>query len=128
VLVHGEGGSGGALGIAVGDRILMHEFAIYSVIPPEGCAAILWRDANKKVEAAQALKITAPDLLALGVIDEIVIEPVGGAHTDPAQAAALVDVALSRALAEVSAMGVEDRLNARYDKFRKMGSVGIIET
>src|SRR5690349_4840932 len=128
VLVHGEGGSGGALGIAVGDRILMHEFAIYSVIPPEGCAAILWRDPNKKVEAATALKITAPDLLGLGIIDEIVNEPVGGAHTDPAQAAALVDVALSRALAEVSAMSVDARLNARYDKFRKMGSVGIIES
>ena len=128
VLVHGEGGSGGALGIAVGDRILMHEFAIYSVIPPEGCAAILWRDPAKKVEASAALKITAPDLLALGIIDEIVNEPVGGAHTDPAQAAALVDIALSRALAEVSAMDVETRLNARYDKFRKMGSVGIIES
>jgi len=128
VLVHGEGGSGGALGIAVGDRILMHEFAIYSVIPPEGCAAILWRDANKKVEASAALKITAPDLLALEIIDEIVNEPVGGAHTDPAQAAALVDVALARALAEVSAMDVNTRLNARYDKFRKMGSVGIIES
>ena len=128
VLVHGEGGSGGALGIAVGDRILMHEFAIYSVIPPEGCAANLWRDANKKVEASAALKITAPDLLALEIIDEIVNEPVGGAHTDPAQAAALVDVALARALAEVSAMDVDTRLNARYDKFRKMGSVGIIES
>ena len=128
VLVHGEGGSGGALGIAVGDRILMHEFAIYSVIPPEGCAAILWRDANKKVEASAALKITAPDLLGLGIIDEIITEPVGGAHTDLAQAAALVDIALSRALAEVSAMGVDARLNARYDKFRKMGSVGIIES
>ena len=98
VVVHGEGGSGGALGIAVGDRILMHEFAIYSVIPPEGCAAILWRDAGTKVEAAEALKITAPDLLALGIIDEIVKEPVGGAHTDPDQAAALLDVALDRAL------------------------------
>jgi acetyl-CoA carboxylase carboxyl transferase subunit alpha len=127
VLVHGEGGSGGALGIAVGDRILMHEFAIYSVIPPEGCAAILWRDPAKKVEAATALKITAPDLLALGIIDEIVMEPVGGAHTDPAQASALLDIALSRALAEVSALDVETRLNQRYEKFRKMGSVGIIE-
>ncbi len=128
VLVHGEGGSGGALGIAVGDRILMHEFAIYSVIPPEGCAAILWRDANKKVEASEALKITAPDLLRLEIIDEIVNEPVGGAHTDPAQAAARVDVALQRALHEVSAMDVPERLEARYQKFRKMGSVGIIET
>ena len=128
VLVHGEGGSGGALGIAVGDRILMHEFAIYSVIPPEGCAAILWRDAGKKIEASEALKITAPDLLRLGIIDEIVNEPVGGAHTNPAQAAALVDVALERALAEVSAMGVQARLDARYAKFRKMGSVVIIES
>jgi acetyl-CoA carboxylase carboxyl transferase subunit alpha len=127
VLVHGEGGSGGALGIAVGDRILMHEFAIYSVIPPEGCAAILWRDPNKKVEAATALKITAPDLLGLGIIDEIVNEPVGGAHTDPKQATALLDIALSRALAEVSALDVQTRLNQRYDKFRKMGSVGIID-
>ncbi|MEO7134478.1 MAG: acetyl-CoA carboxylase carboxyltransferase subunit alpha [Vicinamibacterales bacterium] len=127
ILVHGEGGSGGALGIAVGDRILMHEFAIYSVIPPEGCAAILWRDPAKKVEAATALKITAPDLLGLGIIDEIVMEPVGGAHTDPAQASALLDIALSRALAEVSALDVETRLNQRYNKFRKMGSVGIIE-
>ncbi len=82
VLVHGEGGSGGALGIAVGDRILMHEFAIYSVIPPEGCAAILWRDSNRKVEAAEALKLTAPDLLGFGIIDEIVPEPTGGAHTN----------------------------------------------
>ena len=128
VLVHGEGGSGGALGIAVGDRILMHEFAIYSVIPPEGCAAILWRDASKKVEASAALKITAPDLMQLGIIDEIVNEPIGGAHTDPAQASALVDIALSRALADVSAMDVDTRLNARYAKFRKMGSVGIIES
>ena len=86
IVVHGEGGSGGALGIAVGDRILMHEFAIYSVIPPEGCAAILWRDSGRKIEAAEALKLTAPDLLALGVIDEIVKEPIGGAHTDPAAA------------------------------------------
>lgn len=127
VIVHGEGGSGGALGIAVGDRILMHEFAIYSVIPPEGCAAILWRDAAKKVEAAEALKITAPDLLKLEIIDEIVLEPVGGAHTDPQQAAALLDVALQRSLAEVSALGVQERLDQRYAKFRKMGSVGIID-
>jgi len=128
VLVHGEGGSGGALGIAVGDTILMHEFAIYSVIPPEGCAAILWRDAKKKVEAAEALKITAPDLLKLGIIDEIVIEPVGGAHTNPTQAAKLVDVALSRALVAVSSLDTKDRLEARYQKFRKMGSVGIVES
>jgi acetyl-CoA carboxylase carboxyl transferase subunit alpha len=105
----------------------MHEFAIYSVIPPEGCAAILWRDSAKKMEAAAALKITAPDLLKLEVIDEIVIEPVGGAHTNPRQASALLDVALQRALAEVSALGTQERLDQRYAKFRKMGSVGIIE-
>ena len=126
VVVHGEGGSGGALGIAVGDTILMHEFAIYSVIPPEGCAAILWRDAKKKVEAAEALKITAPDLLKLGIIDEIVTEPIGGAHTNPAQAAKLVDVALSRALVASAALDTQERLEARYQKFRKMGSIGIV--
>src|SRR5512145_2224788 len=78
VIVTGEGGSGGALGIAIGDRVLMQEFAVYSVIPPEGCAAILWRDSNRKIEAAEALKITAPDLLRLELIDAIVPEPVGG--------------------------------------------------
>jgi acetyl-CoA carboxylase carboxyl transferase subunit alpha len=127
IVIHGEGGSGGALGIAVGDRILMHEFAIYSVIPPEGCAAILWRDSTRKVEAADALKLTAPDLLGLGVIDEIIKEPVGGAHTDPAGAVAFLDAALSKALAEAGALDVETRLEQRYQKFRKMGSVGIVE-
>jgi acetyl-CoA carboxylase carboxyl transferase subunit alpha len=125
VVVHGEGGSGGALGIAVGDRILMHEFAIYSVIPPEGCAAILWRDANRKVEAATALKLTAPDLLALGIIDEIVPEPTGGAHTNPEWAATLLDTALAKAVSEVSAMDNPTRLEARYRKWRAMGNVGI---
>jgi acetyl-CoA carboxylase carboxyl transferase subunit alpha len=127
VIVHGEGGSGGALGIAVGDRILMHEFAIYSVIPPEGCAAILWRDAGRKVAAAEALKITAPDLLGMKVIDEIVKEPIGGAHTDPVGATRLVDEALGRALAASAAMSVDTRLEARYQKFRRMGDVGIVE-
>jgi len=125
VLVSGEGGSGGALGIAVGDRVLMQEFAIYSVIPPEGCAAILWRDAGKKVEAAEALKITAPDLLAAGLVDDIVPEPPGGAHADPEAAALMVDAALTRALTDVSAMSSETRLAARYDKFRQMGRVGV---
>ena len=127
IVVHGEGGSGGALGIAVGDRILMHEFAVYSVIPPEGCAAILWRDSSRKVEAADALKLTAPDLLRLGIIDEIVPEPVGGAHTDPTQAAAMLDSALDRALGTAKGAGVEIRLEQRYQKFRRMGSVGIVE-
>lgn len=125
IVIHGEGGSGGALGIAVGDRILMHEHAIYSVIPPEGCAAILWRDSAKKVEAAAALKLTAPDLLALGVIDEIVPEPIGGAHTNPTKAATLLDSALYRALAAVSALEGPARLEARYQKFRHMGDVGL---
>ncbi len=101
VAVCGEGGSGGALGIAIGDRVLIQEFAIYSVIPPEGCAAILWRDSGRKVEAAEALKLTAPDMLRLGIVDEIVPEPAGGAHNDPAGAAALLDRRSSAALAGV---------------------------
>jgi acetyl-CoA carboxylase carboxyl transferase subunit alpha len=124
VLVCGEGGSGGALGIAIGDRVLMQEFAVYSVIPPEGCAAILWRDANRKVEAAAALKITAPDLLAHGLIDAIVPEPAGGAHNDIDTATGLVDQALSQALAEIAPLSVEMRLAARYAKFRRMGEEG----
>jgi len=125
VMVSGEGGSGGALGIAVGDRVLMQEFAIYSVIPPEGCAAILWRDPAKKVEAAAALKLTAPDLLKAGIIDGIVPEPIGGAHTDPGAAAQMVDEALAATLAEVSGLSSDTRLSARYDKFRNMGRLGI---
>ena len=124
VVICGEGGSGGALGIAVGDRVLMQEFGVYSVIPPEGCAAILWRDAKRKVEAAEALKITAPDLLKLDIIDEIIKEPIGGAHLDYDAAAALVDAVLMRHLAEVRAMTAEARLNARYAKFRSMGRLG----
>lgn len=124
VIICGEGGSGGALGIAIGDRVLMQEHAVYSVIPPEGCAAILWRDANRKVEAAAALKITAPDLLGLGLIDEIIAEPAGGAHNDPAGAAALVDAALQRTLAELGTAAPDARLAGRYDKFRRMGREG----
>jgi len=125
VIVSGEGGSGGALGIAVGDAVLMQEYAIYSVIPPEGCAAILWRDANKKVEASAALKLTAPDLLKAGIIDQLIPEPVGGAHTDPAAAAALVGNVLDDVLAEVIALDSQTRLDRRYDKFRNMGRAGI---
>jgi len=128
VIVHGEGGSGGALGIAIGDRILMHEFAIYSVIPPEGCAAILWRDAGRKVEAAEALRLTAPDLLKFGVVDEIVREPIGGAHTNPELATSLLDEALERALRELWQMDSATRLEARYQKFRRMGNIGINES
>jgi acetyl-CoA carboxylase carboxyl transferase subunit alpha len=128
VVVHGEGGSGGALGLAVGDCILMQEFAIYSVIPPEGCAAILWRDAGRKIEAAQALKLTAPDLVQLGVIDEIVTEPVGGAHTNPDAAATLLDEPIERALRESAALDTQTRLDRRYKKFRRMGDVGLAES
>jgi acetyl-CoA carboxylase carboxyl transferase subunit alpha len=124
VLVCGEGGSGGALGIAIGDRVLMQEFSVYSVIPPEGCAAILWRDANKKVEAAEALKITARDLLELGLIDGIVPEPCGGAHNDFDKATGLVDQALAQALEEVAEFSIERRLAVRYEKFRRMGAEG----
>jgi acetyl-CoA carboxylase carboxyl transferase subunit alpha len=124
ILICGEGGSGGALGIAVGDRVLMQEFTIYSVIPPEGCAAILWRDAKRKVEAAEALKITAPDLLGLGIIDEIVKEPAGGAHVNYDEAAALVADALERHLTELQAMDTRARTDARYAKFRAMGRLG----
>jgi acetyl-CoA carboxylase carboxyl transferase subunit alpha len=125
VIVSGEGGSGGALGIAVGDAVLMQEFAIYSVIPPEGCAAILWRDAGKKMEAAEALKLTAPDLLKAGIIDRIIPEPTGGAHTDPEAAAELVDGVLAEVLREVSALDADTRLARRYDKFRNMGRLGV---
>jgi acetyl-CoA carboxylase carboxyl transferase subunit alpha len=103
----------------------MHEFAIYSVIPPEGCAAILWRDSGRKIEAANALKLTAPDLLALGIIDEIVPEPPGGAHADHVRAASLLDERLSAALASVSSMDGKARLDARYEKFRAIGNVGL---
>jgi acetyl-CoA carboxylase carboxyl transferase subunit alpha len=108
----------------VGDRVLMQEFGVYSVIPPEGCAAILWRDAARKVDAAEALKITAPDLLSLGLIDEIVKEPIGGAHMDVAQAAALLDEAITRHLSDVQRIDPAARLDARYQKFRAMGRLG----
>jgi acetyl-CoA carboxylase carboxyl transferase subunit alpha len=125
VSICGEGGSGGALGLAIGDRILIQEFAIYSVIPPEGCAAILWRDSARKVEASEALKLTAPDMLRLGIVDTIVPEPVGGAHNDPAAAAGLLDRAIGSALAAVRALSPEERTRARYEKFRQMGRLGV---
>jgi acetyl-CoA carboxylase carboxyl transferase subunit alpha len=125
VIVSGEGGSGGALGIAIGDRVLMQEYAIYSVIPPEGCAALVWRDASKKAEAAEALKLTAPDLVGFGIVDDIIREPIGGAHTDHDAAARYVDAALSQELAAVSALDTNTRLNKRYEKFRSMGRLGI---
>jgi acetyl-CoA carboxylase carboxyl transferase subunit alpha len=130
VIITGEGGSGGALGLAIGDRVLMQEFAVYSVIPPEGCAAILWRDAARKVEAAEALKITAPDLIARHIVDGVVPEPLGGAHQDPDAAAAAVDAAVSAALAEVAALDTATRLQTRYERFRRLGALGdaIVDT
>ena len=128
VIISGEGGSGGALGLAIGDRILIQEHAVYSVIPPEGCAAILWRDAEQKMAAAAALKITARDLLALQVVDEIVPEPLGGAHADLEAASRMVEQALRINLDQVAALSPEDRLERRYQKFRRMGDVGLDST
>ncbi len=119
--VIGEGGSGGALGIGVGDRLLMFEHAVYSVAPPEACAAILWRDAAKAPQAAEALKITATDLKNLGLIDEILPEPIGGAHADPLKATEILKAALARHLEEVSRLTSQQRQDLRYQKFRAMG-------
>jgi len=120
-VVIGEGGSGGALGIGVGDRVAVLEHAYYSVISPEGCAGILWKSSDFKREAAQALKITSRDLLSLGVIDDVVAEPVGGAHRDPHQIAARLKMYLLKMVRELSEMSTEDLLAARYKKFRHMG-------
>jgi acetyl-CoA carboxylase carboxyl transferase subunit alpha len=119
-IITGEGGSGGALAIAVSDRVLMMENAIYSVISPEGCASIMWRDASKKELAAEALKITASDLRELGCIDAIVAEPAGGAHTDVDAAARLVDDALQKHLSELKTRDRRDLIASRYEKFRKI--------
>jgi acetyl-CoA carboxylase carboxyl transferase subunit alpha len=125
VTITGEGGSGGALAIAVGDEILMLEHSIYSVISPEGCAAILWKDASQAETAAQGLKLTAQDLISYGLIDEIVPEPPGGAHSDPTRTAEMLDDYLSRSLARVDKMPPEERREARYRKFRQMGAVSL---
>ena len=118
--VIGVGGSGGALAIAVADRVLMMENSIYSVISPEGCAAIMWRDASKKELAAEAMRITATDLQELGVIDDIVPEPEGGAHRDHEAAANLLDASLQKHLAALKKMSPTELVAARYDKFRNM--------
>lgn len=121
VAVTGEGGSGGALAIGMGDRVLMLENAIYSVISPESCSAILWRDQAHAEEAARALRLTAPDLLDFGLIDQIVPEPDGGAHMNHEEAGSLLDASLSAALRSVRDLSFEERIARRYDKFRKMG-------
>lgn len=121
VAVIGEGGSGGALGIAVGDRVLMLEHAVYSVIPPEGCAAILWNDRNRASEAAAALKLTARHALEFELVDEILPEPLGGAHRDPIATAMTIKGAIADHLANLQKLTEEQLLEARYDKFRHMG-------
>jgi acetyl-CoA carboxylase carboxyl transferase subunit alpha len=119
--VIGEGGSGGALGIGVADRVLILENSYYSVISPEGCAAILWKDRANAAKAAAALRITAKDLLELKLVDEIVPEPLGGAHTDPTTIAATLKTHLLKHLEEILALSVPDRLRQRYEKFRAHG-------
>jgi acetyl-CoA carboxylase carboxyl transferase subunit alpha len=121
-IVTGEGGSGGALGIGVGDVVLMLSYAIYSVISPEGCAAILWKDASFAPQAAEALKLTAKSLKELGVIDEVVEEPVGGAHHDPKMAAETVKEALLRNLKKLAGLSTQKLLARRFEKYSKMGS------
>ncbi len=119
--ITGEGGSGGALAIAVADRVLMMENSVYSVISPEGCASIMWRDASKKEVAAQALKITAYDLREMKMIDDIVTEPEGGAHLDHDAAAALLDASVIKHLQQLKALPVDALVSTRYEKFRNMG-------
>lgn len=121
-LVTGEGGSGGALGIGVADRVYMLANAIYSVISPEGCASILWKDAGRAPEAAEALRLRAPDLMELGVIDGIVAEPGEGAHENPGETFVHARHAISAALNELLVLDVDTLLQRRYDKFRRMGA------
>jgi acetyl-CoA carboxylase carboxyl transferase subunit alpha len=123
ITVTGEGGSGGALALGLGDRVLMLEYAVYSVISPEGCAAILWKDQEKKSQAAEAMRVTAPDLLELGVVDEIVPEPPGGAHADPAAAIEAVGNAIDKALSSIEKVPIEKLLDERYRRFRSLGVV-----
>src|SRR6202011_3296088 len=121
VTITGEGGSGGALAIAVGDRVYMLENSVYSVISPEGCASIMWRDPSKAELAAEALKITAPDLLEMKLIDEIIPEPDGGAHHYHAAAAKLLEPVLARSLDDLSRLSPRQLVDQRYEKFRRMG-------
>ncbi len=121
VIVIGEGGSGGALGIGIGDKVCVLENSYYSVISPEGCAAILWKDRKKAPEAATVLKLTGEELLKLGVIDEVIKEPLGGAHRDPEQAAKNIKAVIKKYLAELKNIPKEKLIEQRYGKFRKMG-------
>ncbi|MDJ1178412.1 acetyl-CoA carboxylase carboxyltransferase subunit alpha [Roseofilum sp. BLCC_M91] len=119
--VIGEGGSGGALGIGVGDRLLMFEHAVYTVATPEACAAILWKDAKKSPQAAEALKITAEDLKQLGILDDLLPEPLGGAHSDPLKASEILKTSILRHLSELDALSPKQRRDGRYQKFRHIG-------
>ncbi|HEY9747087.1 MAG TPA: acetyl-CoA carboxylase carboxyl transferase subunit alpha, partial [Allocoleopsis sp.] len=119
--VIGEGGSGGALGIGVGDRLLMFEHSVYYVASPEACASILWRDAGKAPQAAEALKITAWDLKSLGILDQLLPEPIGGAHANPLEAAETLKSALLQHLEDLSQMTNQQRRELRYQKFRNIG-------
>jgi acetyl-CoA carboxylase carboxyl transferase subunit alpha len=121
----GEGGSGGAIALAAGNKVLMLEHAVYSVISPEGCASILWRSAEQAKEAAEALKLTAEDLLKLGVIDEIVAEPLGGAHRGPTETIAALGDALERALAQFGNEDGDTLRRTRREKFLEMGKQGL---
>jgi acetyl-CoA carboxylase carboxyl transferase subunit alpha len=121
IVIIGEGASGGALGIGVGDRVMMLEYSWYSVISPEGCAAILWRDAAKAPEAAEALKPTSPDLVRLGIVDKVIAEPPSGAHSDHLEAAARVKKEILAALQELKDKPFEDLLSERIAKYRRMG-------
>ncbi len=121
VFVIGEGGSGGALGIGVGDRVCVLENAYYSVISPEGCAAILWKDSSKAPEAAEELNLTADKLLKLGIIDEIIPEPLGGAHKDPQKTALAIKETLLRHIKELSHLSREKLVTSRYERYRKIG-------
>ena len=128
VAIIGEGGSGGALAIGVGDRILMLEHSIYSVISPEGCASILWGDKDKVAQAAEALSMTAPSLIKLGVIDEIVREPLGGAHRNHKRTAILLKKALRKNLQVISQLVPEALTQKRHEKIRKLGEIGFETT
>ncbi|MDJ1169102.1 acetyl-CoA carboxylase carboxyl transferase subunit alpha [Roseofilum sp. BLCC_M154] len=119
--VIGEGGSGGALGIGVGDRLLMFEHAVYTVATPEACAAILWKDAKKSPQAAEALKITAEDLEKLGILDDLLPEPLGGAHGDPLKASHILKTSILRHLSELDTLSPKQRRDLRYQKFRQIG-------
>ena len=120
-IIVGEGGSGGALGIGVTDRVLIFENAYYSVISPEGCAAILWKDRANAPQAAEALKLNAANLKELAVVDEVIAEPFGGAHNDPAAAAASLKAALNRHLGELTQLDIEKLLDTRYERYRALG-------